>query len=225
MESKKILEIINRKKNSSKVIIYSLIIIAFIIGRLTASETMLCSDYDFTNQNYSYETVSKMIKSYKNTLLIKSDIEVIIRYSTVFELNPIMVLAKMQMESDVVVRTTTNKTASWLRHLAMGYGLYLNFWKDGKKYYKYGGFDIQVFKACEAMRKHFDGWKQGKKVFVKDLKREVTPENAATYSMYLYTPFYGEHNVYNWKSSAIGNIAFISTFERMKQRHSSYSMK
>jgi hypothetical protein len=130
-----------------------------------------------------------------------------------------MVLAKMQMESDLVVRTSDNKSDKYLKHRAMGYGLALNFRLNGLKHYKYGGYDIQVYKACELFRRAFDRYKVGIKKDITDLKRTIEPLNAATYALYVYTPFYGVHNVYNWKYDAVGNMAFIKLYKDMKKKH------
>jgi hypothetical protein len=192
--------------------------IILLISFTYATETYILSDYDYTNQDYTFQQVWRFVKSYKNTALNYDDVETIVRYCHVFKISPILALGRLQFESDLLVMSQKHKSIKWLKHRAMGYGLYIHIRRDGVKMYKWGGFDIQAYKGIELMRKAFDRYDGTKIVQVKDLKRKVKPKNAATYAMYYYTPFYGRHNIYDWKNPAIGVSAFETLIPSLKKR-------
>jgi hypothetical protein len=195
-----------------------ILILFILIGIIFASEGYIISDYDYTNQNYTFQQVWKFVKSYRHSALTYDEVETIVRYCHVFKINPIMALGRLQFESDLLVMSQQSTNIKWLKHRAMGYGLYIHIRRDGLKMYKFGGFDIQVYKGIELMRKAFDRWDNTKRIYIKDLKRKVKPENAATYALYYYTPFWGRHNIYEWKNEAIGVSAFETLIPNLKLR-------
>ena len=197
-----------------KYIIYILITAAGILY----GQTFLMSDYDLTNQNYTMGRVYRFCKSYKNNPLDYGEIVTIVRYCHIYKLHPIPVLAKLQLESDLVVRASTNKTIAYLKYRAMGYGLFKNFRRDGKKFYTYGGYQIQVYFALKTIRKLFDEYRPGLKVNVLEKGIKIVPDNAATYALYRYTPFYDQHNIYNWKIKAIGNRGYIKIYKSFMKK-------
>lgn len=201
------------------------IILILLITILNASETFIISDYDYINQDYTFQETWKFVKSYKNKVLTYDNVEIIYRYCVVYQINILIVLSRLQFESNLLINNENEKSIRWLKHRAMGYGLYLHIRRDGLKFYKYGGFDIQVYKGIELMRKAFDRWDNTKKIFIKDLKIKVKPINAGTYALYYYTPFYGEHNVYKWKNKAIGILAFESLYPKLKKRYNEVNNK
>ena len=123
---------------------------------LSATETFVISDYDYTNQDYTFQQIWKLNKSFKKSALNYDNVETIVRYCTVYTINPIIVLARLQFESDLLYRAVPKLSLKWLKHRAMGYRLIYSIRRDGIKMYKYGGFDIQVYKGIELMRKYFD---------------------------------------------------------------------
>ena len=123
----------------------------------------------------------------------------------------------MQLESDLLWNNGKDNY-DWRRSRAMGYGLYLHFRRDGLKFYKYGSYEIQVFKGIELMRRAFDAWKEGAEKEIIDLKMFIVPQNAGTYALHVYNPFYGKHNEYGWEEDAIGNKAFESLIPSLLKR-------
>jgi len=219
LKTEKILKEINKKKYNNLygkiVIIIYLIFIIFFICRANGQEYLI-SDYEFTNQNYTMQGVYKFCKSFKNNPLSYDDVEIIVRYCHLYTINPLPILIKMQMESDLLERNLTNKTVRYLKIRAMGYGMAHNFRLGGLKHYEYGGYQIQIFHAIKRMREFLEEWEPGMKKYVIDLKKDIIPANASSYALYRYTPFYGKHNEYNWKYDAIGNMAFSSLFRKYK---------
>ena len=194
------------------------IVISLILTKCVFGQEYLISDYDFTNQDYTFQKVVKFCNSYKNCQLNYSDIEKIVRHCHIYTINPVLVLAKMQMESDLIYRNMTNKPVSYLKYRAMAYGMAKHFDRDGKRFCVYGGYDLQVYHAIRTFRKHFDEWTPNTKKEILDLKQEIITKNASTYALYRYTPFYDEHNTYNWEYSAMGNKQFVEMFEKFKKK-------
>lgn len=198
--------------------IITILILIFFNSKFLNSQEYIMSDYDYTNQEYTFQQVWKFVKSYKNTALNYDDVETLVRYCHYFVISPIYALARMQFESDLLVRSTPKVSEKYLKHRAMAYGMYIHVRRDGLKMYKYGGYDIQVYKGIQLMRQAFDRWDETKIIYVKDLKRKIKPINAATYVLYYYTPFYGRHNIYNWENDAIGVKAFEKLIPDLKKR-------
>jgi len=98
----------------------------------------------------------------------------------------------------------------------MAYGL---SWKkkiNGKTVYTHGGFYRQVSRGTKCLRKWFDHWTTGKKIKVNFNRQIVTPKNAATYSLYVYCPFYGGY--LNYGKPCLGNIIFEDIYAKFKAR-------
>lgn len=183
------------------------------------AQEYIISDYDFTNQNFTYQQTTNFIKSYPNNRLTASEMEIVYRYCVMYEINIILALAVMQKESDLLLNNAKDKY-EWRKSRAFGYGMFRNFRRDGLKFYEYGGYYIQAYFAIKTLRKLFDEWKPGIKKEVIDLKKWVVPQNASSYSLLRYNPFYGVHNEYNWEYDAIGNKAFETLIPEMKKRWS-----
>jgi hypothetical protein len=196
-----------------------IICIIFVLSFLISDETFYINDYNFTNQNYNIKKVWKFVKTFKYRALDYADVEVIVRGCHLEKIHPLVVLVKMQTESGLLnVKDRTFLEIRHLRHRAMAYGIYKNFRIEGKKFYEFGGYDIQVFMAIKLFRKLFNGYKKGKSLFIYDLGRRVIPENASTYSLMRYMPFYGHHDYYSWGLQGIGNKGFERTYIQFRKR-------
>lgn len=191
--------------------------ILLLLFSIAFSQEYIVSDYDYTNQEYTFKQVLSFVKSYPNNKLTYSDVEVVYRWCVVYEINIIMAFAVMQKESDLLWNNSKEKY-DWRKSRAFGYGLAKNFRRDGLKFYRYGGYEIQTYFAIKTMRKLFDEWEEGMEKEVLDLGKNIIPDNAGTYSLYRYCPFFGEHNFYNWDKPAIGNKAFEVLLPKLKEK-------
>jgi len=201
----------------AKVCLILLIFISLLLlSNMLRGQEYLISDYDFTNQDYTFQRVYRFVRSYKQCDLSYSDVEKVVRFCHIYTVNPVLVIAKMQMESDIIFRNTTNKSLSYLKYRAMAYGMIHHFDRDGKRFCKYGGYDYQVYFAIKTLRKHFDQWDNNTWTTVTDLKRNIMTDNAASHALYRYTPFYGVHDTYNWGMDVMGNEQFVILFNKFK---------
>ena len=196
------------------IVIIALVVFILLAGRQLRAEkakTFLISDFDYTNNTIDFTRLYRFVKSFTNRLTY-SDIEVIYRHSVIFKINPVLMLARMQQESDLLFENAKGNRHTWRKYRAMGYGLYKNFRAGGKKFYVYGGYELQVYFAARTMRKLFDEYRPGVKKKILDTGETIKPENAGTYGLYRYLPFYGKHNKYGWKYEAGGNKYMLKHF-------------
>jgi len=208
---------------TKRIMVLAIFIIILLIGvcieqcQAISNINYLISDYDYTNQKYTWPQTWNFIKSFDNHLSY-SEAEQIFRHCIIYKINILVPLARMQQEQDLIFEREGNtNNIGWRKYRCMGYGLYKNFRRDGKKFYHYGGYQIQVFRGIKLMRNAFDEWRPGIKKDVLDLKIKIKTDNAATYALYRYNPFYGKHNIYGWKYSAGGNKYFMEKFWLLKK--------
>lgn len=183
-----------------------------ICAALFSVTNFLITDHDFTNQIQD-EIIYNLFETWTNTLLSAEDLILIIKTSREAGINPLVSLAKMQSETDVVLNRIPGRE-QWRRDRAMGYGMYLHYHTNGMKIYKYGGFSNQVINAIPRLRQLFDYYKPGQAKLLLCTDEFIIPENAATMALFRYTPFYGVHSRYGIEQA--GNILFVMIFEEFK---------
>lgn len=113
-------------------------------------------------------------------------------------LNPLLLLARMQVEKSLISKTT--RPSGNAVDFALGCGCH-----DGKKCDEnFRGIDKQLACAAKTLRTHFDGsvagtgaWKVGTAKKTLD-PQTVTPRSHATASLYAYTPWVLEGMGGNW---------------------------
>lgn len=183
---------------------------------LLPSNVLLISDYDFTNQDYTWRQYLAFYENFPACRLNYSQKEMIYRAARVNTLHPLVLMAKLQNETDLIQNVGGTNKYSWRLNRAMGYGMIRHWWEDNRKYkfYKYGGYDLQVWLAAELLRKSFDDYSKYDNAIIKLMcnGEKILVENAATYSLYVYNPFYGTHSKYGYKST--GNKLFEIVFNR-----------
>lgn len=131
-----------------------------------------------------------------------------------FEINPLMLLARMQVERSAISKTTRPRSHDV--NFLMGCGCPDN--KPCQTQYK--GLDKQLRCAASKLRKHFDGSRLGTGAWRKGTSRRsldriaVTPGNHATAALYAYTPWVG-----NGGNTLVFNVTLKFTAHAQAQAH------
>lgn len=97
-------------------------------------------------------------------------------------IDPRLLIVSLQREKSIIRRPNLpQKVMEW----ACGVGAW-----DGDREWdpKYKGFGRQIDSAAETYKNRFNGFTKGEEMRVDFNKAVVTPENAATYALYVYTP-------------------------------------
>jgi hypothetical protein len=171
----------------------------------------LISDALFTSGgNLTQEHVQEFLedtpygtRSYLADLRIggRTAAEMIIETGEDYDINPLVLLVKLQVEHSLVYNENPSDYA--LGH-AMGCGCYDNVPGCG---FGPAGFSAQLVCAADALRHHFNRADAGESTIsgwtIGEAKRTlddawVTPENAATVSLYTYTPWVLPGTGGNW---------------------------
>jgi hypothetical protein len=115
-----------------------------------------------------------------------------------YGINPIVLLARMQVEKSLVGKSTRPSANSV--DYAFGCGC-----PDGRACNRaYRGLDKQLECAAETLRRHYDGSADGSSPWVRGVSRRtldglrVVPDNHATASLYSYTPWVLTGRGGNW---------------------------
>jgi len=104
--------------------------------------------------------------------------EMIAEAAVAFRINPKVLLVKLQKEQSLLSRTSPTQTAlDW----ATGCGK-----ADSRTFYQYKGFGNQIWWGAQKLDKNSKPWKPGIRMTIDG--GAVYPTNAATYSLYKYTP-------------------------------------
>lgn len=111
---------------------------------------------------------------------MKSVAEMIAEASARWGVNPKVVLATLQKEQSLLTKKSPSQhTYDW----AMGCGR-----ADSRTYYEYQGFGKQIWCGAEKLAKNGGGWSPGKSMKIDGSR--IYPTNAATYSLFRYTPHF-----------------------------------
>lgn len=109
---------------------------------------------------------------------VKPASQLISEAAIAWNINPKVLLVKLQKEQSLLQRANpTQRAYDW----ALGVGK-----TDSRTISKFQGFGMQVWGAAETLDKHADRWVPGTGMTIDG--SAVTPVNAATYSLYKYTP-------------------------------------
>ncbi len=128
----------------------------------------------------------------------QSAAEALVAAARVEGLNPILLLARMQVEKSLIAKSQRPSGNSI--DFAFGCGCH-----DGQACYeRFRGLDKQLACAADTLRRHYEGsvagtsgWVRGRQNTSLDPQR-VTPDNHATASLYSYTPWVLEGRGGNW---------------------------
>lgn len=159
----------------------------------TTSATALIPDDEFTNPDFmTVEELTALLAAMDSPMALEYEgvkpAEVIMEVAKENKINPLVILATMQKENGLV--QTKKKITKFKLDWAMGVGVYDN----GKMNQAYKGFKQQITGAADTFRKNFDkgmeliGAKKSTKLSINFGKASFSPTNAATYSLYSYTP-------------------------------------
>ena len=186
-------------------------------------KNFLISDADFTDyKSMSLSDIEMFLDSHGSFLANymengESASEIIYNAANKYRINPKVILVTMQKEEGIITMKSFSEHA--LR-LAMGYHSESSFYK-------------QVYGGTKLLRDGFDflaakyGWKVGMPHITEDnpkyVDNAVTPQNKATASLYLYTPYIGGY--YTDSGSYIGgNYIFVKIYTRWFGRSKRYSV-
>ncbi len=121
------------------------------------------------------------IKDWKDPVTGDSAAALINRASQRHWIDPKLLLVSLQREKGIIRRKALpQKDMDW----ACGVGA----WDKGKWAQRYRGFAKQIDKAAETYKNRFAGFQAGEEIEVDFGKAVVTPQNAGTYALYVYTP-------------------------------------
>ncbi len=204
-----------------KFIIFLLIVIICVsythvshsIEAFSFNKNLLISDLVFTDYNSMgvkeiqkfLEKHDSILSSYKQNGIRAS--EIIFNAAKKYKINPAVILTTLQKEEGLITEHSYN---SYAINYAMGY-------------HRPSSFADQVYGGAKLLRDGYDylaaqyGWKVSKPHKTEDnpkyIDNVVIPENKATASLYLYTPYIGGY--YTDKGIFIGgNYNFVKIFLR-----------
>ncbi len=204
-----------------KFIIFLLIVIICVsythvshsIEAFSFNKNLLISDLVFTDYNSMgvkeiqkfLEKHDSILSSYKQNGIRAS--EIIFNAAKKYKINPAVILTTLQKEEGLITEHSYN---SYAINYAMGY-------------HRPSSFTDQVYGGAKLLRDGYDylaaqyGWKVSKPHKTEDnpkyIDNVVIPENKATASLYLYTPYIGGY--YTDKGIFIGgNYNFVKIFLR-----------
>jgi|SRR3989338_1421381 len=140
----------------------------------------LMSDEFFRNSRYITKDQIKEVLRENNSCLLNKGIEnTIISAAEQYQINPAIILARLQTEQGLLTKNKASKNAL---NYATGYGAL-----DGKTL-KSGGLNSQITNTARRMDELCDMFREGEVVKIDGGIRTIKPENGATYAMLRYTP-------------------------------------
>ena len=184
-------------------------IVGVFVSWCAAAPGFLISDFDFTNQNYTWDQYIGVFSNFPGCSLTYGEKELLYRCSRIRGVSVVVLLAKMQGESDLVQNLGGADRYAWRKDRAMGYGMIRQWREPGGsgevKFYFFSGYSVQVWKAAERLRELFDEY-TGPRLMTLGDGQHTMVSNAASYALYRYTPFYGLHDTHGYQSR--GNELF-----------------
>jgi hypothetical protein len=186
----------------------SLFILLFIADIFCYGREYLCDDYFFTNQCERAD-FDRLIASYPNRGLRFYQAEYIWQSAVRYEVNPMVLLIKLEQENSLISNWKTNY---WNTRMSRATGYYI---KNPATL----GFSNQVRGCARVLHKNFTNWNNN----IAPIDGEWLPvSNASTYSLYRYCPHYGRvknHNVVmKYATAWSGNQKFIAVREDFEER-------
>jgi hypothetical protein len=214
-----------------------IIILLTIVLSYGESHRFLITDADF-NLKISKNTLTKFCKSYKYNLFTPEDISDIYDSAKLYNINPLIVLLKMEQENALVrnYQYTNNYQIRYFRACAYGLsphwssrvnsnyiqGILETNWTLGTntmgrvRYYRHGGFQKQVSNCARILRRDYNKWNSNKTHVIKDSTPYITTtfDNAATYALFVYCPYYAEYDNYGFPR--VGNRIIHKLWKQFK---------
>ncbi len=179
----------------------------------------LISDEDFTNQNFNSKDVINFVRvNFPKCPLTDLELKCTTHYAFVEKINVVVLLAKQQQEQSLIEDNVGTDILS-RKNQAMGCRLYSFY--TGKQRLQFWGYYNQIKYGAHILHDNFVDFEYGNEINLEDTKiKKVWPQNAATWSLYVYCPSFGRVDSHPWMTkgkSFIGNRVFGEVFERYKK--------
>jgi len=170
-------------------------ILFFLLSLPIYSQQFIISDYDLTNQDWTWDQYDDFYSNFPGNRFSRYDKLIIYQNCRMFTINYKAVLAKLHCENDLLKNNSGPGNHEFRKYTAMGYGgdNLKNY--NGIRVYKYGGFSLQMYLSLKKLSEKFRQFTNGVSVPVKCKDFRVQPDNAASYALYRYTPFYYTHKI------------------------------
>jgi hypothetical protein len=119
-------------------------IVGVFVSWCAAAPGFLISDFDFTNQNYTWDQYIGVFSNFPGCSLTYGEKELLYRCSRIRGVSVVVLLAKMQGESDLVQNLGGADRYAWRKDRAMGYGMIRQWREPGGsgevKFYFFSGY-------------------------------------------------------------------------------------
>jgi hypothetical protein len=185
------------------------------------SKTFLITDKEF-RQQYSYTDVYNFVKSYPKNQFTEDEIKYLVNAGKRGNVSQLLVLFIMQFESGLVANTQGTYKYKWRMSRAMGSSLGMSYVHNGKRVYPSSGFSAQIDNAIIILNNHFSDYYAGIEIELQKYHNIIYPDNAATYVLYKYKPFFESHEIFNWSLKPVGVVAgndvYIKHFQNYKNK-------
>jgi len=186
-------------------------------GGFTQNYKKLISDEQFTDQNWNDSDIFKFIHSFPNNKMTDSQIKHLIKECRRTKINIWVAMAQIQKESSLIVNNTSFDY-TWRVNAAMGYAAaVIKTLEDGTRITANYGFEIQITKGLDCMRKWFDHYEPEATITLLSYEGAIKPANAASYSLYKYTPFYSECYPHKPTYMSVGNRRFMAVWYMLQR--------
>jgi len=158
----------------------------------------LIGNNEFTDSDFTLNKTKKFIKKYfQFNIWTDEEIEIIYTAAKLRKISIILFLTKIECESGLLSNyrrlKKDNKRYQQLMRWILGYGMYTSVrLKDGSVWKPNGGFKKQIYGGARCLRYWFDVYRPGMYNSVNLGERKIYSKNAATFSLYKYTPFWGK---------------------------------
>jgi hypothetical protein len=178
----------------------------------------ILTDFDFTNQNFNRKDVRTYVrKNFPQCKLDDNELDWMTTCGYISKISCVVLLAKLQQESDIIENNDNiiKQEEKWYK--AMGCRLYSHFTKTRRE--KYWGFFNQVKYGAAILRWNFDDYEYGNGIellYKPEKGKMIWPQNAGTYSLYVYCPSWGSCHNPETRSVTIGNARFAMIFSKYK---------
>lgn len=155
------------------------------------------SDYEFTNQNYTINNIKSFLKKFPKNKLTDEQVWFGYYQCRAYSIHPLIWFSTMEKEVGIVSCITNEwkdyRKYKWREHRCMGYGLINSTRIKGKKYYKYGFYEVQVHQGIKGYRKLFKEadlfLNEPETIFpIDDGMEFVLVTDRAEYALVRYTP-------------------------------------
>lgn len=142
----------------------------------------------FTDKDYlTKDQIQSLLNNYNSCLKDKNTAQIIINAAQQYEINPLVLLVKLQQEQGLVSKqTATDEEFKY----ATGYGCF-----DNKEWRASRGLQEQIEKAAKCFKKHYNQFEQGEQIII-DEENLITVKNAAESALLHYTPWTDGKNLF-----------------------------